>query len=207
MIRFLGLVLGAWLALATPAAAQSATVDVEALMTTGALADKTLGDPNAPVTVVEYASMTCPHCRSFHVNTFPTLKAKYIDTGDVYFVFREFPLDPLAFAAIMLARCTPDDSFFPVVEALFQQQDQWAFGEDPESALVSILAPMGLDAAAFSECLSNEELFDGIAWVADRATEEFGVGGTPTFFINGRRISGDASLDRFDRELAPLLVD
>ena len=208
MIRLIGPAIGAWLTLTTLAVAQPAeTVDIDALMTTGTLEDKTLGDPGAPVTIVEYASMTCPHCRSFHVNTFEALKAKYIDTGDVYFVFREFPLDPLAFAAIMLARCAPQENFFPVVMALFAQQDDWAFGGDPEPALGAIHAPMGLPSSDFEACLSNDELFEGITWVADRATTEFGVGGTPTFFFNGRRVGGDMTIEQVDRLLAPMLTE
>src|SRR5690606_17709602 len=105
------------------------------LMQPSALPEKTLGDPNAPVTIVEYASLTCSHCASFHQETFGPLKEKYIDTGKVYFVFREFPLDPLATAAFMIARCTPEGSYFPMIETLFENQRRWAFTNDPVEAL------------------------------------------------------------------------
>jgi len=208
MIRFLGPAIGAWLALTALAVAQpAAVVDIDALMTTGTLADKTLGDPAAPVTIVEYASMTCPHCRSFHVDTFPALKAKYIDSGAVHFVFREYPLDPLALAAIMLARCAPEGNFFPIVEALFEQQDVWAYGADPAAALGAILEPMGLAPSDFERCLGDGELFDGVMWVRDRAENEFGVGGTPTFFFNGARVGGAISVESLDQILQPMLAE
>jgi protein-disulfide isomerase len=207
MIRLAGLGVAAWLALLGPAVAQPAVVDIDELMTTGALAERTLGNPDAPVVMVEYASMTCPHCGSFHVNTFPALKARYIDTGQVYFVFREYPLDALAFAAVMLARCAPEENFFPIVAGLFEHQGTWAAAdvEDPEPGLKDVLEPLGLAPADFETCLANDELFDGIAAVADRARMEFDVSGTPTFFINGQRVVGDISIEQVDEILTSMV--
>ena len=121
------------------------TVDVKELMVPGPLGEQTLGDPKAPVTIVEYVSMTCPHCARVHHTTFQALKSKYIDTGRVYFVLREFPLDPLATAAIMLARCLPADKYFPAVSVMFELQDSWAFVDDPTTALFKILQPFGFN--------------------------------------------------------------
>ena len=118
-----------------PAGAQEAAVDVKELMAPGPLAEMTLGDPAAPVTVVEYASLTCPHCARFHTEVLPEFKKKYIDTGKVYFVFREFPLDQLSLAAFMLARCAAPGGYFPMVELLFTRQQEWAFVENPAPAL------------------------------------------------------------------------
>lgn len=115
--------------------AQAQTVDTAALLTPGSLPDKILGSADAPVTVVEYASMTCGHCANFHMNTYPHLKKEYIDTGKVRFIFREFPLDPVALAAFMLARCMPEDKYFDTVDTLFEKQRTWAFTNDPLSLI------------------------------------------------------------------------
>ena len=191
---------------APPIAAQTRdAVDVDELMVPGPLGEMALGNPSAPVTVIEYASMTCPHCQRFHAQTYPALKADYIDTDKVYFILREFPLDPLAYAAIMLARCAGPERFFPIVDTLFDRQEEWAFVENPATALASLLEPHGTSAANFDSCLANEEVFRGVAWVHGRAREEFGVGGTPTFFFNGMRVEGEITTDIVDEILAPLL--
>jgi protein-disulfide isomerase len=199
----------AFLALFAPAVAQNAPpkatpqpkadVDVTQLMIPGPLGDMTLGDPHAPVTVVEYASMTCPHCGRFHSDTFPTLKSKYIDTGKVYFVFREFPLDSLAMAAIMLARCSGPDHFFGVVDTLFDHQQDWAYVADPKSALQSFLMPFGVGPQEFADCLGNDDVFNNASAVAQRGADVFGVQGTPTFFFNGHRVVGEMSVADVDQ--------
>ena len=103
------------------------TEQTSKLMVPGPLGDMTLGDPKAPNVVIEYASMTCPHCDRFHNEVYRPFKAKYIDTGKVYFIFRDYPLDPLAAAASVIAHCAPKERFFPIIDLLFDHQDQWAF--------------------------------------------------------------------------------
>jgi protein-disulfide isomerase len=181
-------------------------VDVAALMEPSPLGEKTLGDPNAPVTVIEYASMTCSHCQNFHETTFDAFKAKYIDTGKVFFVFREFPLDPLAAGAIMLARCAPNDRYFEMVDLLFNKQREWAFVDDPVSALLDLSKQTGFTEDTFRACLTNQELLDGVNVVRDRAAEKFGVNATPTFFINGEKHAGALTLEQMDQILQPLLA-
>ena len=112
-------------------------------MMAGPLGEMALGDPKAPNTVIEYASMTCPHCQRFHRDVYPAFKTKYIDTGKVYFIFREYPLDPLATSAIMLARCGPKDRYFPLVDLLFDHQSDWAFVQDPVTALQNLVKQAG----------------------------------------------------------------
>lgn len=175
------------------------------LRVAGPLGERALGDPSAPVTVIEYASMTCSHCAAFHETTFTPFKEKYIDTGKVYFIFREFPLDALATSAFMLARCVPENRYFPVVDILFDQQRNWAFSQNPADALLNIVKQAGFTQETFKACLTNQEILDGVNWVKNRGSEEFGVASTPTFFINDKMKSGALSLETLDQEIEPLL--
>ena len=202
-----GLALGAgFSSLVAPAAmAQASTVDVDDLMVAGPLADKVLGSADAKVTVVEYASMTCGHCANFHHNTYKPFVEKYVDTGLVKFVFREFPLDSVAMAASMLARCAPEDTFFDVIDAFFAKQRKWAYGENVIANMQEMAFQVGFTEKSFSECLTNQELLDGINWIRKRAVEEFQVSSTPTFFFNGTRQPGSMAIDEMDAIIQPLL--
>lgn len=181
------------------------TVDIGELMVAGPLGEKSLGNPEAKVTVVEYASMTCSHCQHFHTTTFAPFKEKYIDSGKVHFILREFPLDPLAAAAVMLARCAPNDAYFEVVSLMFEKQPEWAFTEDPVTALLNLAKQVGFTDETFNACLTNQEILDGVNWVRNRAAEKFGVDATPTFFVNGQKHPGALTIEQFDEILTPLL--
>ncbi len=173
----------------------------EELMMAGPLGEMALGDPKAPNTVIEYASMTCPHCERFHRDVYPAFKTKYIDTGKVYFIFREYPLDPLATSAIMLARCGPKDRYFPLVDLLFDHQADWAFVPDPKTALQNLVKQAGITQADFDACLTNQSVLDGVNWVKNHAEQKLGVNSTPTFFFNGEKHAGELSLDEIDKIL------
>jgi protein-disulfide isomerase len=192
-------------AVAQPAAG-GGEVPIGELMTPGPLGDQAQGAANAPVTIIEYASMTCPHCAAFHETTYPELKKKYIDTGKVRFIFREFPLDQLAAAAFMLARCGAKERYFPMVETLFQQQRTWAV-QRPLQPLMAIGKQAGLSEAGFNECLKNQQVLDGIENVRQRAANKFNVQSTPTFFVNGKQLRGSATLAEFEKEMAPYLKE
>ncbi|HET6376929.1 MAG TPA: DsbA family protein [Methylocella sp.] len=185
--------------------AESQDVALGELMAPEALPDLPLGASDAPVTIVEYASMTCLHCAAFHATTFPQLKKNYIDTGKVRFILREFPLDPLAAAGFMLARCAGDDKRNAIVDLLFAQQKNWAFVDKPLDALAGLLKQTGMSQGSFDACLKNQALYDKIAKVHDRAAEKFGVSATPTFFINGKRQRGEITPDALANLLDPLL--
>ena len=187
-----------------PALAQNARVDVEQLMAEGALPDVVEGQANAPVTVVEYASMTCSHCAAFATKVYPTLKSKYIDTGKAKLILREFPLDPLATAGFMLARCSGDKRE-AMIELLFAQQKNWAFVDKPLDGLLNVVKQTGMTQETFERCLKDQALYDKINMVRDRGAEKFGVNATPTFFINGKRVSGEMTVEQLDKEIAPLL--
>ena len=183
-------------ALVGPLAAQ--TVDTTELMKAGPLPEQALGSEKAPVTIVDYASLTCGHCAAFHERTFPTLKEKYIDTGKVRFILREFPLDPLATGAIMLARCAPPENFFKIVDALFVRQSGWAHASDPKGALFGLAKQMGFTEQSIKACLTDQKLLDNINAVKQRGAEIFGVSSTPTFFINGVKKQGGFSPAEMD---------
>ena len=154
-----------------------------------ALPDMVMGNDKAPVTVIEYASMTCPHCAHFQETTFPELKKRYIDTGKVRYIFREFPLDTLAAAAFMLARCAGETTskYFAMVDTLFRQQRNGRC-EKPMPPLLTIAKQAGFTEKTFDACLANQKLLDGIESVRQRAVDEFKVQSTPTFFINGEHV-------------------
>ena len=182
-----------------------ANVTEEELLKAGPLPDLTMGNPDAPVTIVEYASMTCSHCASFHNNVLPALKQKYIDTGKVRLVFREFPLDERAALASMMARCAGDGKAMPLVSILFAKQDDWALAKnDFLPKLFKLGQQVGFTKQSFDECRQNEKLIREIIAVRDRANTSFGVSSTPTFFVNGKKLNGVTAED-FDRALAPLI--
>jgi protein-disulfide isomerase len=177
----------------------------EALLQAGPLGDKVLGKDDAPVTIIEYASLTCGHCANFHTRTFPALKEKYIDTGKVRMIFREFPLDPLSTAASMMARCSSEQRYFPLVTMLFQQLPQWAGSDKPLDALLAIARQAGFTQESFEACLKNQSVYDGLNTAKKRGAEVHGVNSTPTFFINGQIRRGDMSIEDLDKVLEPLL--
>ncbi len=196
---------------AAPALAQKTppleTVSVEELMKPGTLPDLALGKADAPVTIVEYASMTCGHCANFHNKVFPALQEKYIDTGKVRFIFREFPLDNLAAAAAMLARCSGGDKTFPLIKALFAKQEEWAFVRgNPVPELFKMARQAGFTQEAFDKCLTDQKLLDDITAGREKAGKTFAVNATPTFFINGKRlVDRSDSIESFDKAITPLL--
>ncbi|KQV01181.1 disulfide bond formation protein DsbA [Mesorhizobium sp. Root102] len=193
---------------ATPAAATApeaqGTVDMAELMKPGALPDKQLGKDDAKVTIVEYASMTCPHCAHFAETTFPELKTKYIDTGKARYILREFPFDPSAEAGFMLARCAKDN-YFPMVDVLFRQQANWVGVQNTKDALLQISKLAGFTQESFEACLTDQKLLDDVRSVQKRGANEFKVDSTPTFFINGKTYKGAMSIEEMSAIIDPLL--
>jgi protein-disulfide isomerase len=189
---------------ATAAPASSGDVDMAELLKPGALPDKVLGKDDAKVTIVEYASMTCPHCAHFAETTFPELKSKYIDTGKVRFIFREFPFDPRAEAGFMLARCA-GDNYFPMVEVLFKQQQNWAAAENVKDAMFQLSKLAGFTQESFNACLTDQKLLDQVRAVQKRGADEFKVDSTPTFFINGKTYKGAMSIEEMSAIIDPLV--
>lgn len=193
----------------------SGDVDMAAVLKPGTLPEMAMGDDKAKVTIVEYFSMTCPHCAHFHNTSFDEIKKKYVDTGKVRFILREFPFDPVATAAFMLARCSPQDptklsdpnQYFAMVSMLFKQQRSWAAPQDGNvrAALAQTVKLAGFSQETFEACLTNQKLLDEVNAVVKRAADEFGVNSTPTFIINGKKYSGDMSVAAMSKLVDPLL--
>jgi protein-disulfide isomerase len=191
------------------AAAPPDQIPMSDLMKPEALPDMIMGKADAPVTIVEYASMTCPHCAHFQETTFPELKKRYIDTGKVRYIFREFPLDNLAAAAFMLARCAGEldsSKYYAMIDTMFAQQRTWAV-EKPIPPLMTIAKQAGFTEKTFDACLANQKLLSGIEDVRQRAIKEFQVDSTPTFFINGKRAVGALTIDEMAKVIDPMLKD
>jgi protein-disulfide isomerase len=184
--------------------AQAQTFSVLELEGKGPLDDIPLGSKDAPVTIIEYASMTCPHCAAFEVTTFPKLKEKYIDTGKVRYIMREYPLDRLAAAAFMLARCAGPDKYNALIETLFVQQQKWAVRE-PLPPLLAIAKQAGFTQQSFDACINDKALLAKVTEMRDRGSQKFKVDSTPTFFINGEKHSGAMSIEELDKIIQPLL--
>jgi len=190
-----------------------AETTLEELMRPGPLPDMVLGKADAPITIVEYASMTCPHCANFDKTTYPALKAKYIDTGKVRFIFREFPLDELAIAVSMLVRCAAADSAtntvngdkaMTLIQVFFASQDKWAT-RTPIPVLQQITKQAGLTDKTFDDCLKDQKLYNDILAVRERGSKDYKVESTPTIFINGKMQRGEITIEDLAKVIDPLL--
>ena len=179
--------------------------DLSTLMEPGPLPEMIVGEPDAPVTIIEYASMTCPHCARFHIDVYPAIKEKYIDTGKAKLYFREFPFDPAAAAAFMLARCAPEDRYFSLIDVLFEKQATWKQQGKVVDELFQIAKLAGFTQESFNECLKNQELLDNVLAVQKKAAEDYEVNATPTFFINGTKYSGNMSAEAMGEVIESLL--
>ncbi|MGB0920566.1 MAG: DsbA family protein [Alphaproteobacteria bacterium] len=187
---------------ATPAPAASAEAANPDVIMGG---EATFGDPNAPVTVIEYASMTCSHCGGFHNTTYKQVKEAYIDTGKVKFVFRPFPFDGAALRASMLASCSGPSRYEAFTSVIFAQQSQWAASQDPIGELKKIARLGGMSGAAFDQCMQNEALAKSIVATRKTGADDFGVRATPSFIIEGKLHSGALSFEQFEEALKPHL--
>ena len=166
--------------------------------------DRILGNPEAPITIVEYASLTCPHCAHFDTDVLPKLKEKWIDSGKAKLILRDFPLDEPAMRAAMVARCAPPERFYPLVDALFAGQEKWATAKDYRAALERLAKLGGVGDKEFKACISDKKLEDQVAGSRLTATKDLGVDSTPTFFINGTKFEGAPTVEAFERALSAL---
>jgi protein-disulfide isomerase len=189
-------------ALIASARAQDAKPDGEILGEASSLGEMALGPEGAKVTMIEYASATCPHCREFHETVFVPLKKDYIDSGKVRFIFREYPHNDPALAAFMVARCAPKEKYFPMIDVFFQTQDKWT--QDPLNGLKNIALQAGLSEDQFNACLKNESIAKAVFEVRQRG-EKIGVNSIPTIYINGELYTGERTMDAIKAKIDPLL--
>jgi protein-disulfide isomerase len=180
------------------------TVDMATVLKPGPLPELTMGAADG-VPVVEYGSVTCPHCAAFEHDVLPKLKAAYIDTGKVKFIFREFSRNPLDVAGFVLARCVGDDKVLPTIDLLFTQQDKWAFVDSPLEPLLTAVRMTGLSRDKAMACLKDQALADKVSQIGKTATDVVKLQGTPTFVIDGKVYGGELSMDDFDAILKPLI--
>ena len=166
--------------------------------------DRILGNPGAPITIIEYASLTCPHCAHFTNEVLPELKKKWIDTGKAKLVLRDYPLDEPALRAAMIARCAPPDRYYAYIDTFFGSQEKWVTARDYRDALARLVKLGGMSREEFDNCLKNTALENKI--VEDRliASKELDVNSTPTFFINGTKFTGAPTVEEFDKALSGL---
>ena len=188
----------------TPAWAEEAkTIDLTDLLTPPDEGDMIEGQDTAKVTIVEYASASCPHCAAFYNDVYGKLKTDYIDTGKVRFIFREFPHNDQAMAAFMVARCSPKEKYFPLIDIYFKTQEKWV--PDALNQLKDIAKQTGMSEADFTACLKNEKVAKAIWEVRDKADKKYGVTGIPTLFVNGKSYEGERTYDAMKAVLDPLL--
>jgi protein-disulfide isomerase len=194
--------------LASPGSTQPATPGPILADAQSALAptkdDRILGNPDSPITIIEYASLTCPHCAHFENDVLPELKKKWIDTGKAKLVLRDYPLDEPALRAAMIARCAPPDKFYAYIDMFFASQEKWVTAHDYRGALARLVKLGGMSKDEFDNCLKNTALENKIVEERLLASKELDVNSTPTFFINGTKFTGAPTVEEFDKVLSGL---
>jgi protein-disulfide isomerase len=183
--------------------AEDAKIDLTDLMTPPEEGDMSMGPDTAKVTVIEYASASCPHCAAFYNDVFGKIKTDYIDTGKIKFIFREFPHNNQAWAAFMVARCAPKEKYFPMIDVYFKTQQKWV--PDAYNQLKDIAKQTGMSEADFEACLKNEKVAKAVDDVRAKAATKYGVTGIPTFFVNGKVYGGEMTYDAMKAILDPLV--
>ena len=163
--------------------------------------DEVMGKADAPITIIEYSSLTCPHCAKFHAETFPKVKSEWIDTGKAKLIFRDLPWDPLAQATAMIAHCS-GDRYFAFLNTFFRTQEQWSRNPQPLAAIKTIAKLGGLGDEQVDKCLSDSGLLNEINARKDDAMSRYNVDSTPSFIIGGKLSSGDMTYDEFAKLLS-----
>jgi protein-disulfide isomerase len=186
-------------------AADGDTVDMAKLMAPAGFADKVQGSADAPVTVIEYASPTCPHCAAFSNDILPTFEETYVKPGHVKFILRPFVRNVLDAAVFMLADAAGETNYHNVISTYFKTQNTWGTSDKPRDAILEIAKQLGFTQETFDAALTNQALFTGMQTLRDQALNDFGLAGTPTFYVNGKTLSGEKTLEQLAAEIDPLL--
>jgi protein-disulfide isomerase len=179
---------------------------VAEIMKTGGLPEMALGRPDAPVTIVQYASLTCPYCRKFQLETFPVLKREYIDAGKVRYILREFPIGHQSGLATIALRCAPADKYFALYEKFMSQQSAWVSQEVRPDPIFKVAAQVGMTRAQFDSCRENRGMIAQLNWVKDRG-RTLGIIGTPNFFVQGKLVKTVIGIKEIRGMVDPILAD
>jgi protein-disulfide isomerase len=172
----------------------------------GGVADHPVGNKDAKVTVIEYLSPTCPHCKTFHETVYPQLKAEYIDTDKIQFIARPFVRNVLDAVVFMLAEAAGEEKYHEVVDTFFRTQNDWVTSATPADAMFAIAQQLGFTKETYDAALTNQALFSGLETMRDQATREFQLQGTPTFYVNGKMLNGGVTFESLKAEIDPLLA-
>jgi len=183
-------------------AAETAMPLKDQILEPGPLGEREYGNPNAPVTIIEYVSLTCPHCRNYHAKVFPQVKRQYVDTGKVRYIIREFPIGRTAGTAAIVTRCAPKGKHLSLTEAYLSRQREWVSQEVREDAIYAVAKSSGMSRAEFDKCLTNQGIIDGLAEVKQRG-RKYGVIGTPSLFINGQKLQGEVTFEEVKALIQP----
>ena len=175
------------------------------VMLTGTLPEMSFGRADAPVTIVEYASLTCPHCRNFHLKTYPQFKKAYIDTGKVRYILREFPIGKTSGAASIALRCAPPEKYLTLFGKFMEQQATWVSQEVRLDPIFQVAAQVGMTRQQFDACRENQSMIDGLKWVKDRG-RKLGVIGTPNFFVAGKLVKKELTMEDIRAMVDPLIA-
>lgn len=168
--------------------------------------DRILGEADAPITIIEYSSLTCPHCATFHKDTLPQIKENWIDSGKARLVYRHFPLDGLALRAAAVSNCLEGKRFFSFLDLLFKSQEKWARSGDPLGALARYAKLAGLSQEKFDSCVADESEMNRILERVQDGKTTYEVKATPTIIVNGKPLEGSRSystLDELFKKIAP----
>ena len=160
-------------------------------------AERILGKQTAPVLIIEYASLTCPHCAEFHNGPWTDLKKEYVDTGKARLIYRDFPTDQLALAASMIARCAPKERYFGIIELMFKTQENWRRSQNPRKALSNIGRLAGMSQATVDACMNSKTAYESVMKLRNEGSQKFRVDSTPTLIVNGKKLDGGLSLEEY----------
>lgn len=168
----------------------------------GSIPDMVLGRADAPATIVEFSSLTCPHCATFHSETLPKIKKEWIETGKAKLVYRDFPLEGVAMGAAMLARCMPTDRYFAFLEVLFSSQRQWAYSQNPMASLQTLARLAGLSDERSKQCMTDNAMMAAIRAKQTEAEQKYKINSTPQFLVNGKLVPGAQPYEEFAKALS-----
>jgi protein-disulfide isomerase len=182
------------------------TIDPAKLMAPQGLTDHVLGNKDSKVTLIEYGSATCPHCGRFHHDVYPQLKQKYIDSNKIAFIFRPFALNVFDVVVFMLAEIAGPDHYYNVIDTFYDNQDKWVSSDKPKDAIMAIALQLGFTEDSFNQALTNQDLPKAIQAMRDQAVNDFKVSGTPTFYLNGKQMVGEQTIDDLSKAIDALLA-